>query len=137
MSSKRYQEFKIAAVKQVTDSGYSVPDVAQCLGVSQPKLYEWIEKYSPPEPERLEQQSQSAEIRRLKAELKRVIEERDIRNRPQRTLPKSSSKVRIHRIGRVPVPGSPALSHDVGAITPRMAILPQREARKIGIGSGV
>lgn len=35
MSSKRYpEEFKIAAVKQVTDSGYSAPDVAQRLGVS-------------------------------------------------------------------------------------------------------
>lgn len=30
MSCKRYpEEFKIAAVKQVTDSGYSAPDVAQ------------------------------------------------------------------------------------------------------------
>ncbi len=79
MSSKRYpEEFKISAVKQVTDSGYSAPDVAQRLGVSQPTLYEWIKKYSLPEPERLEQQSQLAEIRRLKAELKRVTEERDI-----------------------------------------------------------
>jgi transposase len=79
MSSKRYpEEFKIAAVKQVTDGGYSAPDVAQRLGVSQPTLYEWIKKYSLSEPERLEQQSQSAEIRRLKAELKRVTEERDI-----------------------------------------------------------
>ncbi|WP_371323894.1 IS3 family transposase [Dechloromonas sp. ZY10] len=79
MSSKRYpEEFKIAAVKQVTDSGHSAPDVAQRLGVSQPTLYEWIKKYSLPEPERLEQQSQSGEIRRLKAELKRVTEEGDI-----------------------------------------------------------
>jgi len=62
----------------VTDSGYSAPDVAQRLGVSQPTLYEWIKKYSLPEPKRLEHQSQLAEIRRLKAELKRVTEERDI-----------------------------------------------------------
>jgi len=57
MSSKRYpEEFKIAAIKQVTDSGYSASDVAQRLGVSQLTLYEWIKKYSLPEPERLEQE---------------------------------------------------------------------------------
>lgn len=56
MSSKRYpEEFKIAAIKQVTDSGYSAPDVAQRLGVSQLTLYEWIKKSGLPEPERLEQ----------------------------------------------------------------------------------
>ena len=79
MSSKRYtEEFKIEAVKQVTDRGYSAPDVAKRLGVSQPTLYEWIKRYSLPLTERIEQQGQSAEIRRLKAELKRVTEERDI-----------------------------------------------------------
>ena len=79
MSSKRYtEEFKIEAVKQVTDRGHSAPDVAKRLGVSQPTLYEWIKRYGVPEAERLETQSQSAEIRKLKAELRRVTEERDI-----------------------------------------------------------
>jgi len=79
MSSKRYpEEFKIEAVKQVTDRGHSAPDVAKRLGVSQPTLYDWIKRYGLPEGERLEQQTQSAEIRRLKSELKRVTEERDI-----------------------------------------------------------
>ena len=79
MSSKRYpEEFKIEAVKQVTERGHAVADIASRIGVSQHSLYEWLKRYSIPEPERLEQQSQSAEIRRLKAELKRVSEERDI-----------------------------------------------------------
>lgn len=79
MSSKRYpEEFRIEAVKQVTDRGHTAPDVAKRLGVSQPTLYDWIKKYGIPEAERIEQQGQSAEIRRLKAELKRVTEERDI-----------------------------------------------------------
>ena len=79
MSSKRYpDEFKIEAVKQVTDRGYPVADVAARIGVSQHSLYEWIKKYSLPEPQRIEVEGQSAEIRRLKAELKRVTEERDI-----------------------------------------------------------
>jgi transposase len=79
MSSKRYpEEFKIEAVKQVTDRGHAVADVASRLGVSQHSLYEWLRRYSLPEGERAELQGQSAEIRRLKMELKRVTEERDI-----------------------------------------------------------
>jgi transposase len=79
MSSKRYpEEFKIEAVKQVTDRGHAVADVASRLGISQHSLYEWLKRYSLPEAERSELQGQSAEIRRLKMELKRVTEERDI-----------------------------------------------------------
>ncbi|QRJ64441.1 hypothetical protein IWH25_03565 [Azospira restricta] len=37
-----------------------------------------MKRYSVPEPERLETQSQSAEIHKLKAELRRMTEERDI-----------------------------------------------------------
>lgn len=79
MSSKRYpEEFKFEAVKQVTERGHAVADVASRLGVSQHSLYEWIKRYSLPAAERAEVQGQTAEIRRLKAELKRVSEERDI-----------------------------------------------------------
>ncbi len=79
MSSKRYpEEFKIEAVKQVTERGYPVAEVASRIGVSQHSLYEWLKRYSLPAAERNELQGQSAEIRRLKAELKRVSEERDI-----------------------------------------------------------
>ena len=79
MSNKRYpEEFRIEAVKQVTERKHPVAEVAGRLGVSQHSLYEWIKKYSLPEPESIEQQGQTAEIRRLKAELKRVTEERDI-----------------------------------------------------------
>lgn len=48
------------------------------LGVSQHSLYKWVKKYSQPEPVRCEAQSQQAELRSLRAELKRVTEERDI-----------------------------------------------------------
>lgn len=79
MSSKRYtEEFKIEAVKQVTERGHPVAEVAGRIGVSQHSLYAWLKQYSLPAETRQEQQSQSAEIRRLKAELKRVTEERDI-----------------------------------------------------------
>jgi len=52
--------------------------VASRIGVSQHNLYEWLKRYSLQSAERNELHGQSAEIQRLKAELKRVSEERDI-----------------------------------------------------------
>ena len=79
MSGKRYtDEFKIEAVKQVTDRGHAVADVAERLGVSQHSTYEWIKQFGVPEAQRAEARSQQEEIRRLKSELRRVTEERDI-----------------------------------------------------------
>lgn len=79
MSSKRYpEEFKIEAVKQITERRYPVVEVSTRLGVSQHSLYAWVKQYSQPEPVRREAQNQQAELKRLRAELKRVTEERDI-----------------------------------------------------------
>lgn len=79
MSSKRYtEEFKVEAVKQVTERRHAVAEVAGRLGVSQHSLYQWLKRYGQPVEVRQEQQSQASELRRLKAELKRVTEERDI-----------------------------------------------------------
>ncbi len=47
-SSKRYpEEYKIEAVKQVTEKGHSVAEVAGCLGTTTHSLYAWIKRYSP------------------------------------------------------------------------------------------
>ncbi|EID4390600.1 TPA: IS3 family transposase [Vibrio vulnificus] len=74
MSHERYPEqFKIEAVKQVT-----VADVAQRLGTTTHSLYAWIKRYGPDSEEYLQQSAESAEIRRLQKELKRVTEERDL-----------------------------------------------------------
>jgi transposase len=79
MSGKRYtEEFKIEAVKQVTERGHAAAEVAARLGVSAHSLYQWIKRYSLPPAERLAADDQQAEMKRLKAELKRVTEERDI-----------------------------------------------------------
>ena len=46
MSGKRYpEEFKIEAVKQVTDRGYRVGEVARRLGVTAKSMHEWIKRY--------------------------------------------------------------------------------------------
>ena len=86
MSGKRYtEEFKIAAVKQVAQRGHPASEVAERLGVSIHSLYAWTKRYGVPEAERKAVDAQSDEMRRLKAELKRVTEERDIlKNRPTR-----------------------------------------------------
>jgi transposase len=79
MSGKRYtEEFKVAAVKQVVERGHPTAEVAEWLGVSIHSIYAWTKRYSVPEAERKAQDAQSDEMRRLKAELKRVTEERDI-----------------------------------------------------------
>lgn len=79
MSSKRYpEEFKIEAVKQVTDRGHSVAEVAQRLGTTTHSLYAWIKRYGPDSTEHQARADEQVEIRRLKKELKRVTEERDI-----------------------------------------------------------
>ena len=79
MSAKRYtEEFKIEAVKQVTERGHRLAEVASRLGVTTHSMYAWMRRYGVPEHERISNQDQAAEVRRLKAELKRVTEERDI-----------------------------------------------------------
>ena len=79
MSNKRYtEEFKVEAVKQVTDRGHSVADVAARLGVSVHSLYTWRKQYGRAGPAQAAAADQTEETRRLKSELRRVTEERDI-----------------------------------------------------------
>lgn len=79
MSRQRYpEEFKIEAVKQVTERNLPVAEVAARLGISAHSLYAWIKLYSKPQEQRQQNDDQQAELRHLRAELKRVTEERDI-----------------------------------------------------------
>jgi transposase len=67
-------DFKRDAVAQITERGYPVAEVSQRLGVSPHSLYALKRKYSQPSGG----DDKDAEIRRLKRELVRVTEERDI-----------------------------------------------------------
>jgi len=74
------EEFRIEAVKQVTNNGYSITDTAQRLGVHPDSLRSWIKRLESPEAvekHKIEDAS-LAEIKKLQKELKRVTEERDI-----------------------------------------------------------
>ena len=79
MSRNKFtDEFKRDAVAQVVDRGYAVSEVAERLGICTKSLYTWKARFSKPAKEAKVGADQSAEIRRLKAELLRVTEERDI-----------------------------------------------------------
>ena len=79
MKGKRYtEEFKVKAVKQVTERGYSVADVAQRLAITTHSLYAWLKRFGEPNPRLADKVDLSAENARLKSDLRRMTEERDI-----------------------------------------------------------
>jgi transposase len=82
MTRQRFTpEFKAEAIKQITERGYSVKDVSERLGVSDHSLYNWLKQHKQatnPDPVVTQQHDLAAENARLKAELKRAEEERDI-----------------------------------------------------------
>ncbi len=81
MANGRFtEEFKEEAVKQVKERGYKVSEVSKRLGISTHSLYKWLKqvrgsngRHGRDKPEDLRQENQ-----RLKNELKRVEEERNI-----------------------------------------------------------
>ncbi len=81
MSQQRYStEFKDESVRQVTERGHSVQEVAARLGVSSHSLYKWVKAIRPSKDEQRGDELLDAkkEILKLRAELRRVQEERDI-----------------------------------------------------------
>ncbi|KXO13106.1 Mobile element protein [Moritella sp. JT01] len=79
MSKQHFtEEFKIEAVRQITERGHSVADVSSRLGVSTHSLYAWRKQFSKPAKQRQAESSEQSELRLLRSELKRVTEERDI-----------------------------------------------------------
>ena len=89
MSNQRYSpEFKDEAVRQIVDRGYSVAEVSERLGVSAHSLYKWVKAIRPDKTD--EQAAALAEARsevlKLRAQLKRAEEERDILKKAARYL---------------------------------------------------
>jgi transposase len=78
MGTSNYSdEFKRDAVQQITMRGYPVREVSQRLGLSSHSLYKWLRLFAEPAP-KVGSIDHKAESRRLKRELARVTEERDI-----------------------------------------------------------
>lgn len=85
------EDFKRDAVLQITERGYPVAEVAARLGISKYSLYEWKKRYAKPAAAARDD-DQAAEVRRLKRELQRVTEERDILKRMARPVRKGVIK---------------------------------------------
>ena len=62
------------AGERCTQEGHSIQDVVRRLGITTKSLYNWRTRYGANTPE----QPQEGELRRLKAELKRFTQKRDI-----------------------------------------------------------
>jgi len=71
-------EFKQEAVNQIIKHGYDTAEVSTRLGVSTKSLYKWKLEFSKPTKVREAESDLQAEVARLKRELKRVQQERDI-----------------------------------------------------------
>ncbi|MBT1907724.1 IS3 family transposase [Enterobacter kobei] len=93
MGTPRFtSEFKEEAVRQITERGYSVAEVSDRLGVSAHSLYKWLRAIKPDNSEQhardlLEAKS---EILKLRAQLKRTEEERDILKKGRAVLCKGA-----------------------------------------------
>jgi transposase len=78
MGTSNYSdEFKRDAVQQIRVRGYPVQEVSRRLGVSSHSLYKWLKVFVEPA-SGVPVVDHEAENRRLKRELVRVTEERDI-----------------------------------------------------------
>lgn len=117
MSKQRFTpECKEEALRQIIERGYKVADVAERLGVSAHTLYQWIKAVKPDKSEQQQREllEVKAEILKLRAQLRRTEEERDILKKPRRTLPENPRKVRLHQPASGRVPGAAHVSDDAG-----------------------
>ena len=89
MSNQRFSpEFKDEAVRQIVDRGYSVAEVSERLGVSAHSLYKWVKAIKP---DQTDEQAAAliesrSEVLKLRAQLKRTEEARDILKKAARYL---------------------------------------------------
>lgn len=63
MQKRFSEEFKIEAVRQTTERGHKVADVAARLGVSTWSLYQWRKQYAGDDNVRREAGEQAQEVR--------------------------------------------------------------------------
>lgn len=85
MGTMQYTDkFKAEVVRQVIEHGRSVREVSTRSGVSIDSMYAWVWQHRKAPVEGRADAGLAAGNRPLQAEVKRLIEERDIRERPRR-----------------------------------------------------
>ena len=76
---KRFdREFKISAVKMVTEGGHKAAEVARSLGVHQNQLYNWKKKFNDNGDKAFPGKGHLTELAALRRKLRDVEMERDI-----------------------------------------------------------
>ncbi len=79
VSKKRFdREFKISAVKMITEDGHKAAEVARSLGIHQNRLYNWKKKFSDQGDKAFPGKGHLTELAALRRELREVQMERDI-----------------------------------------------------------
>jgi len=76
---KRFdRDFKMSAVKMVTDGGHKASEVARSLGIHPNQLYSWKRKYSDNGDKAFPGKGHLTELAALRRQLREVEMERDI-----------------------------------------------------------
>jgi len=89
MSTPRFTpEFKEEAVRQIIDRGYPISEVSERLGVSTHSLYKWVKAVRPDKSQEqaAELIAAKSEFLKLRSQLRRVEEDRDILKKAARYL---------------------------------------------------
>ncbi len=87
-------EFKESAVKLAVESDQTISKTAEELGVNKNTLHTWISKYHRPQKQkagRVEEEHLYDELKRLRKDIKRLTEERDILKKAAAYFAKESS----------------------------------------------
>lgn len=72
------RDFKISAVKMVTEGGHKAVEVARSLGIHQNQLYSWKRKFSDSGEKAFPGKGHLTELAALRRQLREVEMERDI-----------------------------------------------------------
>ena len=79
VSKKRFdRDFKISAVKMITEGGHKAAEVARSLGIHQNRLYNWKKKFSDQGDKAFPGKGHLTELAALRRQLRDVEMERDI-----------------------------------------------------------
>ena len=79
VKSKRFdRDFKISAVRMVTEGGHKAAEVARSLGIHQNQIYNWKKKFSDQGDKAFPGKGHLTELAALRRQLRDVEMERDI-----------------------------------------------------------
>ena len=79
VKSKRFdRDFKISAVRMITEGGHKAAEVARSLGIHQNQIYNWKKKFSDQGDKAFPGKGHLTELAALRRQLRDVEMERDI-----------------------------------------------------------